>query len=529
MDQQQPRLLLVEDRLSIARCYREFLSTEGCDIHHVDNGREAISALSEASYSIVLLDLQLPDIDGYIVLEHIKEEKLSCEVVVITAHGSYEVSKRVINMGATDYLEKPFSADRLRITVRNALSRQKLSKDIDRFKNGFGNFIGSCVAMQAVYRIIESAASSKASVFITGESGTGKEVCAEALHQHSDRKDKHCVTLNCAAIPRDLMESEIFGHVKGAFTGAVANHDGAASQANGGTLFLDEIGEMDLGLQSKFLRLIQTGQFQKVGSNKVETVDIRFVAATNRDPLQQIADGSFRGDLYYRLNVIPIHMPPLRERGEDILDISKLYLSKYADQEGKQFNRFSSDARELLLSYSWPGNVRQLLNVLHNAVILNDAEIITADMLPIQLGDTDDKPSTISEPYTEPSTLSHTANINPLDNIEQASNKEISAHSSPAGQNEHTAIQAQRKEAIVNASIVSKNTDYQSLPLPNHIPQSIEDIRPLWQIEMEAIERAIELCSGNVTHAAKLLGVSPSTIYRKKPNWKHQNKPAQGI
>lgn len=529
MDQQQPRLLLVEDRLSIARCYREFLSTEGCDIHHVDNGREAISALSEASYSIVLLDLQLPDIDGYIVLEHIKEENLSCEVVVITAHGSYEVSKRVINMGATDYLEKPFSADRLRITVRNALSRQKLSKDIDRFKNGFGNFIGACVAMQAVYRIIESAASSKASVFITGESGTGKEVCAEALHQFSDRKDNHCVTLNCAAIPRDLMESEIFGHVKGAFTGAVANHEGAASQANGGTLFLDEIGEMDLGLQSKFLRLIQTGQFQKVGSNKVETVDIRFVAATNRDPLQQIADGSFRRDLYYRLNVIPIHMPPLRERGEDILDISKLYLTKYADQEGKQFNRFSSDARELLLSYSWPGNVRQLLNVLHNAVILNDAEIITADMLPIQLSEADEKPVQAPEPSAEPPTENHKVYTNSENNGVQGYVKQASTQPTTEAPKDYASVQASGRNVISGPDVAPKNSEYQAVSLPHHIPQSIEDIRPLWQIEMEAIERAIELCSGNVTHAAKLLGVSPSTIYRKKPNWKHQGKPAQGV
>jgi two-component system repressor protein LuxO len=490
MEKQVPRLLLVEDRLSIARCYREFLSTEGCEITHVDNGIEAIKALTEFSFAVVLLDLQLPDIDGYIVLDHINEHKLSCEVVVITAHGSYEVSKRVISMGATDYLEKPFSADRLRVTVRNALSRQKLSKDIDRFRNGFGNFIGSSVVMQSVYRIIESAATSKASVFITGESGTGKEVCAEALHNFSDRRDRRCVTLNCAAIPRDLMESEIFGHVKGAFTGAVANHEGAASQADGGTLFLDEIGEMDLGLQSKFLRLIQTGQFQKVGSNKLETVDIRFVAATNRDPLQQISDGSFRGDLYYRLNVIPIHMPPLRDRGEDIIDISKRYLIKYADEEGKAFNRFSSDARELLLNFPWPGNVRQLLNVLHNAVILNEGELITADMLPITLSKAD---KTVPEP--DVSIAQKAAMPPPPKTVENGSR-----------------------------IITDDNPTVKKVVLPHHVPQNLDDIRPLWQVEMETIERAIELCSGNVTHAAKLLEVSPSTIYRKKPNWKQQGK-----
>lgn len=477
----KPKLLLVEDRLSIARCYTEFLSTEGCTINHVSNGKQAIEFLKADNYTVVLLDLQLPDIDGYLVLEHIRDHKLDCEVVVITAHGSYEVSKRVINMGASDYLEKPFSADRLRITVRNAISRYSLSKDINRYRGGFSNFIGSSIVMQGVYRIIENAATSRAAVFITGESGTGKEVCAEALHQHSDRRDKPCVTLNCAAIPRDLMESEIFGHVKGAFTGAVATHEGAASQADGGTLFLDEIGEMDLALQSKFLRFIQTGQFKKVGSNKIETVDVRFVSATNRDPLQQIEAGTFRGDLYYRLNVIPIHMPPLRERGDDIIEIAQHFLIQYAEQEGKQFNRFSDRTRELLLKYPWPGNVRELLNILHNSVVLNDGEVITPEMLPIN------KKSVRSD-------------LLPPD-------KQRGDEDAPAGHH---------------------SPESTTIDKP-HVPQSISDIRPLWQVEMETIEAAIELCQGNVTQAAKLLEISPSTIYRKKPNWKRAAQFGQSL
>ena len=233
--------------------------------------------------------------------------------------------------------------------------------------------------------MLESAAASKATVFITGESGTGKEVCAETLHKLSPRHDKPLVVLNCAAIPRDLIESEIFGHIKGAFTGAVGDRVGAAERADGGTLFLDEICEMELDLQSKLLRFIQTGCFQRVGSSKQQQVDVRFVCATNRDPFAEVQAGRFREDLYYRLHVIPVVLPPLRERGEDVLQIARAFLRQFAAEEGKSFIGFSRECELILLDYAWPGNVRQLQNVIRNIVVLHEAELVQPAMLPSPL------------------------------------------------------------------------------------------------------------------------------------------------
>jgi two-component system repressor protein LuxO len=236
--------------------------------------------------------------------------------------------------------------------------------------------------MQAVYRTIDSAAPSKASVFITGESGTGKEVCAEAIHAASKRGDGPFIAINCAAIPKDLIESELFGHVKGAFTGASTDRQGAAELADGGTLFLDELCEMDLELQTKLLRFIQTGTFQKVGSSKMKSVDVRFVCATNRDPWREVQEGRFREDLYYRLYVIPLHLPPLRERDEDVVEIAYSLLGYMSHEEGKGFVRFSQQVLDKFIDYEWPGNVRQLQNVLRNAVVLNHGSEITFNMLP---------------------------------------------------------------------------------------------------------------------------------------------------
>ncbi len=241
--------------------------------------------------------------------------------------------------------------------------------------------------MQAVYRTIDSAASSKASIFITGESGTGKEVCAEAIHAASKRGDKPFIAINCAAIPKDLIESELFGHVKGAFTGAAVDRQGAAELADGGTLFLDELCEMDLELQTKLLRFIQTGTFQKVGSSRMKKVDVRFVCATNRDPWKEVQEGRFREDLYYRLYVIPLHLPPLRDREEDVIEIAYSLLGFMSHEEGKSFVRFSQDVIERFIHYEWPGNVRQLQNVLRNVVVLNHGKEITLDMLPPPLNE----------------------------------------------------------------------------------------------------------------------------------------------
>lgn len=311
-------------------------------------------------------------------------------------------------------------------------------------------FIGTSTAMQVVYRMIGQAAASKATVFITGESGTGKEVCASAIHRLGLRASKPFVALNCAAIPRDLIESEVFGHVKGAFTGATSDREGAALRADGGTLFLDEICEMDLGLQGKLLRFLQTGEFNRVGGSKTEKVDVRIIAATNRDPLAEVEAGRFREDLYYRLHVIPVMLPALRERGRDVLELSRHFLKIYAAEEHKGFSGFAPEVEQMLQSYDWPGNVRQLQNIIRNIVVLHDGERVLPDMVPSPVGGRWARPQGFRR-------------------------------SAPAG-----------------------NTTA---------------IRPLAEVEREAIEDAVRLCDGNIPKAAVLLGISPSTLYRKRMSW----------
>jgi two-component system repressor protein LuxO len=318
--------------------------------------------------------------------------------------------------------------------------------------------------MQLVYRMIESCAPSSATVFITGESGTGKEICAQAIHSQSPRKEKPFIAINCAAIPDDLIESEIFGHIRGSFTGAVSDRQGAASLANGGTLFLDEICEMKMDLQSKLLRFVQTGSFQKVGSGDVEKVDIRFICATNRNPLSEVEAGRFREDLYYRLHVIPIELPPLRDRENDILEIAQKFLIEFAHEENKKFTEFSVECQTLFLKYNWPGNVRELQNIIRHAVVLNNAFEMTSQMLPKPICDS----STTSDGKTTPGL--RTTNSNEL----------------------------------------ADNTN--------------QPVTPLWQIEKQTIEDAILFCEGNIPRAAALLEINPSTVYRKLELWKTKNQ-----
>jgi len=458
------RLLLVEDSLALARVYQEYLKPMSLDVTHVTEGRAGLNEIAKDDPDVLLLDLNLPDMNGLELLDELKQLPQDPTVVVVTAMGTVNTAVEAMRAGAFDFLQKPFDAERLRVTVRNALDKQNLKALVKTYQNSFERgsfhgFIGSSIPMQAVYRIIESAASSRASVFITGESGSGKEVCADAIHKEGIRRDGPFVALNCAAIPHELMESEIFGHVKGAFTGAHGERKGAATMADGGTLFLDEIGEMDLALQSKLLRFVQTGTFQQVGSNKVEKVDVRFICATNRDPLEMVAKRTFREDLYYRLHVIPIHLPSLRECGNDVMLIATKYLKEYADEEGKKFTGFTPEAAFVLSRYQWPGNVRQLQNILRNIVVLQNGELVTQDLLPALLsGMKTARPE-------EPDRGSHSESF---------------------------------------------------------VPTSVESIRPLWITEKEAIEGAISICDGNIPRAAALLEVSPSTIYRKRSGWEDE-------
>lgn len=373
---------MVEDTASVAALYRSYLTPLGIDINIVGTGRDAIESLEFRTPDLILLDLRLPDMTGMDVLQAVKQQNPDVPVIFMTAHGSIDTAVEAMRLGAQDFLIKPCEADRLRVTVNNAIRKASKLRTEAGTNQGYQGFIGSSHTMQAVYRTIDSAATSKASIFITGESGTGKEVCAEALHATSNRGDKPFIAINCAAIPKDLIESELFGHVKGAFTGAATDREGAAELADGGTLFLDELCEMDLDLQTKLLRFIQTGTFQKVGSSKMKSVDVRFVCATNRDPWKEVQEGRFREDLYYRLYVIPLHLPPLRERGEDVIEIAYSLLGFMSKEEGKDFIRLSPEVVDRFARYEWPGNVRQLQNVLRNVVVLNNGREIRLDMLP---------------------------------------------------------------------------------------------------------------------------------------------------
>ena len=465
MDNKKPSVLIVEDSPALAQAYERYLREEPYTVSHVGDGASAMAKLNRSPPAALLLDLKLPDMDGMDILKQVHRQQMPTSVVIITGHGSVDVAVDAMRYGAFDFIEKPFDAKRLKVTLRNALDRQSLTALVDSIKEDFHRehyhgFIGGSLEMQRVYRIIDSAAPSKATTFITGESGTGKEVCAEAIHRQSPRRAEPFVALNCGAIPRDLMESEIFGHVKGAFTGAAKERVGAAGQADGGTLFLDEIGEMDLDLQTKLLRFVQTGAYQKVGGSRLESVDVRFICATNRNPLQEVAEGRFREDLYYRLHVIPIHLPALRERKDDILPLARHFLASYTDEEGKSFRELDTEVEAVFLGYEWPGNVRQLQNVIRNIVVLHNGDRVTGEMLPP-----------------------------PLHNLPKTAAKP--AVSTPVA-------------------------------IPETVQSGSVSFKPLWLTEKEAIERAIEHCGGNIPRAAALLEVSPSTIYRKKQAWESE-------
>lgn len=446
------RVLLVEDTASLAAVYLEYLRKGPWEVLHARSIAEAERLVLERPPQGVLLDLRLPDGDGLELLKRLKSRQPDLAVVAITAHGSVATAVAAMQAGAADFLVKPFPAERLLVTLTNVLRTASLAREVrdlsaSRTREGFAGFLGASPAMQAVYRVIEAAAPSRATVFVTGESGTGKELAASAVHRLSPRAAGPFVPINCAAIPRDLIESEIFGHVRGAFTGAVADRQGAAQAADGGTLFLDEICEMDLALQGKLLRFVQTGQFTPVGASRPVSVDVRFVCATNRDPLAEVKAGRFREDLYYRLHVVPLRLPPLRERGEDVILLAEAFLARAAAEEGRRFRRLSPDAKAALLAHSWPGNVRELENAIRGAVVLADGEELTAEMLP----------------------------------------------------------------ASVRLSPPSRRA-----PPPAADPSAI---LPLAEVERRAIEAAIAACGGNIPRAAAALGISPSTLYRKRAAW----------
>jgi DNA-binding NtrC family response regulator len=466
-------LLLVEDTQSLQVLYRSVLVRAGHEVVSAATASDALRLFAQSEINIVLLDLVLPDRDGLGLMKDMLDLRPDTAVIVMTAHGSVGRAVEAMRAGAHEFLVKPFDEARLLSAVANvpggpvantpiataqrrAARAQTASADSPDSLTGSG-FIGSSEVMERLHQKISSVARSMATVFITGESGTGKELCALAVHAASPRATGPFIALNCGAIPQDLLESEVFGHMKGSFTGAISDKPGAAAAADGGTLFLDEICEMAPALQTKLLRFLQTSTVVPVGATRPRKVNVRIICATNRDPLDAVRRGEFREDLYYRLFVVPLHMPPLRDRGEDVLEIAETALARFAREEGKPFDGLDTPVKALFRALPWPGNVRQVLNVIRNIVVLNDGGLVTLDMLP----DTLDR------------------------QIDPAPPRGIA-------------------------------------PLPAPSALSLDDLigRPLAEIERAVIEATLARHGGSVPRAARVLELSPSTLYRKIEGWK---------
>jgi two-component system repressor protein LuxO len=461
------RLLLVEGDASLVRRISAGFAhvAPGLDLTVAPDVRTAEALLDAAEVDGLVVSFEI-DAESLRVIERLRARS-SAPLIVLSSAGSVSLAVEAMRRGADDFLIKPIAPE---VLVRRVLARVNdgerraarpmgadggLAEPAPSADADFEGFIGHADVMRAVYAQIERVAPSRAPVFVTGESGTGKEVAAEAIHRRSKRATGPFVAINCAAIPRDLMESEIFGHMRGAFTGATEDRAGAAEAASGGTLFLDEICEMDVALQAKLLRVIQTGELRRLGDAKSRAIDVRFVCATNRDPQAEIAAGRFREDLFYRLHVLPITLPPLRQRSGDVIRIARTLLKRFSLEEGRGFDGFAPEAELRLALYPWPGNVRELQNVLRRIVVLNDARFVSADMLPPEL----------------------------------------------------MAARAPARHAPVMEEASARR---------ERRPDAIE---PLWVQEQRIIEQAIASCGGNTARAAAALGISPSTIYRKRQAW----------
>jgi two-component system nitrogen regulation response regulator NtrX len=380
------RILIIDDEPAIRSTLADILGDEGHKSALCESGEEGIAQYARDEFDLILLDLWLPGIDGLSVLERLRNAGAP-PIIMISGHGSVDAAVKATRLGAYDFLEKPLSLERVLLTVNHALSDRRLReqvRDLNRHLALEEILIGDSEPMHRLEQQIRSAAPSSSRVLITGENGSGKEIVARTLHRHSLRADQPFIDVNCAAIPEELIESELFGHRKGAFTGAIDDRKGKFELADGGTLFLDEVGDMSLKTQAKVLRVLQEQTFQRVGGQQTVKVDVRVLAATNKDLEAEIANGNFRSDLYYRLNVIPIAVPPLRARGNDIVLLAEHFLRRFAAEEAQPKKKLSASGAAKLKGYHWPGNVRELRNVIERLAILLPAETIDAE--DIQLG-----------------------------------------------------------------------------------------------------------------------------------------------
>ena len=386
-----PRILVVDDERSMRELLAIVLRREGYEVLLADNGQAAIDLLGRESVDVLISDINMPDMSGVEVLRAAKNVDQDILGIMITAFASTETAVEAMRLGACDYLSKPFDVDLLKMKVREKVENRQLRQENVLLKrtlgiaHQFSNIIGRSEAMLAVFKMIETVARTNSTILLTGESGTGKGLVAQAVHFHSLRRDKPMVSLNCGAMPETLLESEMFGHMRGAFTGADANKKGLLEVAEKGTIFLDEIGEMSAAMQVKLLRVLQERRFRRVGGLEELQADIRVVAATNQNLTKAVAEGRFREDLYYRINVIPIALPALRERREDIPILAEHFLAKYAEQMGKPIHGIAKIAMDLLLQHEWPGNIRELENVIERAVALEATPAILPESLPTSI------------------------------------------------------------------------------------------------------------------------------------------------
>jgi len=381
------RILVVDDEMIVCESCKRILEEEGYEVDTALSGREAFEKMKENPFDIVITDLKMPGIDGMEVLRTFRKEYADAIIIMITGFSTVETAVEAMKLGAFDYIPKPFTPDEVAIVVKKAIEKKNLMleniylRQELQEKYGFHNIVGKSKKMQEIYRIIAKVAVTDSTVLIYGQSGTGKELIARAIHFNSSRREKQFVPVDCAVLSENLLESELFGHVRGSFTGAVTTKPGLFEVADGGTVFLDEVGNISLSIQAKLLRVLQEREFTPVGGTKTKKVDIRLIAATNKDLGRMIKEEVFREDLYYRLNIVPIYLPTLKERQEDIPLLAVHFLKKYAEEMGKTIKGFTPEAMEKMMKYPWPGNIRELENVVERTVVMIDDETVRAEHL----------------------------------------------------------------------------------------------------------------------------------------------------
>jgi two-component system response regulator AtoC len=393
----QLSILVIDDEESIRHMLSVLLKKEGYTVKCVEDGEEGLKELMARDYDIALCDVRMPKLGGLELVDEIAERDIDTTIIIMSAFGNRELALDAIKRGAYDYIDKPFKKDEVLLTLLKAEERLQLRRENEELKKSrsarasFDNIVGDSEPMQQVFQTIEKVADYKSTVLLTGESGTGKELVAQAIHNHSPRRNESWVPINCGAIPENLLESELFGHVKGAFTDATADKKGLFQEADGGTIFLDEIAELPMQLQVKLLRVLQEGEVRRIGDNKSVDIDVRVIAASLHDLDERVEEGLFREDLFYRLNVIHLHLPPLRERREDIGDLVEHFIEIQNERLGTQIKGVAPEAMKIMMNYSWPGNVRELQNCIERGVVMANGDRIDEDALPGRIVESNDE------------------------------------------------------------------------------------------------------------------------------------------